>query len=250
MFIASLVFAQDTTNTKIHFKDTLITKSVDSNQKDIWSVLTIGLPYIISLGGLIIALYTIRNQRKISQGQISVNHIEKRIEGIIDISKNIDKNIFNIFFMKETLRAELKNNHELKVKYVEYVGEEMSEGKLSAFNEIKASSVMIENHDKSLLSSVNELLYWTHLITLYVPIHTENYEDIKLLNKDFTKNINDYFEILRNRKFVHVDIDNEQIILLESVANKFLFKLEVIINYERNNIDNIIIKKSPTEVGI
>jgi hypothetical protein len=244
LLLTTITFAQESFNTNLHMRDTLVTKSVNVQQDNFWSMLKIIFPYVISLGGLLIAFYTIKNQKEISQAQITVNHIEKRIDGLMEISKNIDKNIFNLFTVKDILKKELKNNHELKIKYSEYIGEELSENRMTAFNNIQSSNSIIDSHDKVILSYVNELLYWTHLMTLYVPQNTNQYEIIKSLSKDLTKYINDYYNFIKDRKITNTTEDAEKINLFEAKANEVLDKLETNINTERDNINTIIIKKT------
>ena len=155
---ACLLSAQDMSNTQVHFKDTVITKSIDNNQKDIWTVLAVILPFIISLGGAIVAFYSVRIQTKLKKIDIKKELRTKQLDNFIDAYcelmkkyDELDAIISNVDISDTT--EELKNSISKETDIVTQI----------KYYSHKMEMVLSErtNSQRKLLKLCNEILVFT-----------------------------------------------------------------------------------------
>ena len=120
LILAGMVFAQDTANTHIQLKDTVVTTTIAGKQNNIffnlnfWQILiSVSAGIILTLIGVyftnkhqrILADKQIQHQLEVKQAEIDVATKRKFIDDMIDQSKNISKCVFTIIQLSNDLRV-------------------------------------------------------------------------------------------------------------------------------------------------
>jgi len=243
--------AYDTTNTAIHLKDTTVIKIIDNNHKDI---LTNIFPYLIGFLGVGASFYTIqrtiKHQREMKQADIDVATKRKFIDDMILVSNKMTKS-FNLFLKITFDFSAYKSSYiniDKEIKDIKNNPDKYNSDTIS--NKEYLLNIRSEKID-TLEDKINNFMkeFYNNItsIDLYISKESHEYNDIKKLNSNFQKSFKNYVKCFNtdteDEKTPH--IDNK--VLLEKFTDdykKLRVKIQYLIDLERKNIANIILKKS------
>jgi hypothetical protein len=216
---SSIIFANDTTATKVFLKDTVYTKSIEKN-KNVWVEL---IPYIIAGLGILSTIATVfitnKNQKKIAdeqrinqklvaQAEINVATKRKHIDDLTNSFIKLDSTVYKIFLLLKKY-GYAKNDK----------------------NKNLINSLLIEKNNLFSEFKLNLRTFW-----LYLPVNIEGYKGIKELSIKLEKDFDDYVE----ECFVEFKADISE--KLQSTTSAIFKDIKLAIEAENKILDDIINK--------
>ena len=149
-----------------------------TSTNNIYSFLIHIAPYIIALCGVLISLYSLINQRKITQQQINAETKRKFIVDLIDQCKLISKSVWTLFEISSDFSLSKKKYTDLSemIEKFEYQDNPETKNKLKSLLEFHNHNA--ENFFGQIFKISKEFYYNVSSIFLYLP---RNHKEIKSL---------------------------------------------------------------------
>jgi len=253
---ASILFAYDTTETAIHLKDTIITKSIGNK----FDIITLILPSILAALSILITLVAVHLTNKhhslTTQHKIDVETERKFIDEIKLCQIKIFESIRSLYQFSFQFENHIKKQNDLMDDIKpEIISSDSCDLKPNDINNIR-HSILSEKRELTLkLNDLNnEIRHWTNRILLmelnsdeisskidvlntlydaygqYIVINTINNEDVKNI-------LNTY----RQKKLL-INIDDNNILfnyVINDKSSDLMYSLNNIIHQSQNKISTI-----------
>lgn len=245
LILAGMVFAQDTANTHIQLKDTVVTTTIAGKQNNIffnlnfWQILiSVSAGIILTLIGVyftnkhqrILADKQIQHQLEVKQAEIDVATKRKFIDDMIDQSKNISKCVFTIIQLSNDLigsyfRRSFDNDDKDETDKLDYkiskIYDDFSANKEEFYYAVSILFFYLNKNDdrhQQLTELVNNLKTNYDHYTGYIWAHSHNSEHYEENMKQHGNDLRQSYSVLKD-------------------------KIQELIDVERKHIDEIIFKK-------
>lgn len=271
---ASIIFAYDTSNTKLHLKDTVITKTISDGffSYNLWhtiiavvigSILTLLGVYLSNRHQKLLVEKQIQHQKnindsqtqvqlKVKQAEIDVATKRKFIDDMISVSKELIRIYYTFVDLISDFQAAklMYNLRFARMKYIEEHPETDGQEKLRAIEHLNEKSNLVKLIDDQLFQLSKEFYNHTTQTYLYMNKDNKEYEELKKINE----NIENSFHKYRNCFSRFPGDENTPTIDVKKYEDTFYLdyvrlkeKIQYLIDVERKNIDNMLINKSDIE---
>lgn len=188
-------------------------------------------------------LKQIDNEKRIAQSQITVSHREKWIDSIIEIEKNISKNLFYIFHIASNIKSPLLRKANLENKIKEKKEEYNANQRAWIVEEIRKLLRDIEKYNDEVWICAKDYHYWIGSLFLFFYQSHKDYDELRNLSNKLSTSFDNYVKAIDNRQIL-TDADDKLLgDAIEHNSRLFLDKLELIVYETREFIESIVDSK-------